>query len=122
MGFADHAAVIRVEVRCKDCSRLLDEPPDLEPEQRLPCPACGSLGRERTVFMVPGEAGAARGTAEAAWLDLGGALARAASALEALQRDATTPGQREHSEKAWAEIQKALKEYREANRTLLGDS
>jgi hypothetical protein len=31
--------------RCKTCRELLDESPSLLPEQRLPCPNCGSLAR-----------------------------------------------------------------------------
>ena len=76
--------MIRISVHCQSCHRLLDEPADLTGEQLQPCPGCGSLDRERSVLMIPGEAAAAPGSAETAWLDLGSALARAASALERL--------------------------------------
>lgn len=32
-------------VSCTQCGAKLDEPSDMPPEQRLPCPACGSMGR-----------------------------------------------------------------------------
>src|SRR5689334_3833167 len=31
--------------RCKSCHGLLDESPGIKPEQRLPCPTCGSTAR-----------------------------------------------------------------------------
>lgn len=46
---------------CNDCGAELDEAPTLLPEQRPPCPKCGSLARrfEQTVgshfFRLPGE-------------------------------------------------------------------
>ena len=111
--------MIRIEVRCKACRRLLDEPTDLPGEQRQPCPSCGSLGRERTVLMVPGEAAPAAATTEAAWLNLGSALARAASALEgSYAYDDLTDYQREHVAKARQAMQEALDQYREAQRKL----
>jgi len=58
--------MIRISVQCQSCHRLLDEPADLPGEQRQPCPAGGSVGRERSVLMVPGEAGPADGTPEKA--------------------------------------------------------
>ena len=32
--------------RCQDCGELLDESPSLLPEQRSPCPKCGSVARQ----------------------------------------------------------------------------
>jgi DNA-directed RNA polymerase subunit RPC12/RpoP len=31
--------------KCGECGRIVDEPPELLPEQRLPCPECGSTKR-----------------------------------------------------------------------------
>jgi len=114
--------MIHWEVRCKGCGRKLDEAPDLTGDRRQPCPACGSLGRERTVLMIPGEPGAAKGSPEAAWLDLGSALTRAASALDQLLADQLTYQERESSTKARAEVQKALDEYRAANKKMREES
>jgi len=36
---------ITIEVFCGECQRPLDEASDLPSEQRLPCPACGSVRR-----------------------------------------------------------------------------
>lgn len=38
-------------VRCAGCDRVLDEPLNLDPGQRDPCPDCGSLGRKREVIL-----------------------------------------------------------------------
>ena len=111
--------MIRIDVRCQECHRVLDEPPDAPPVQRQPCPECGSLARERTVLMVPGEAAPPPRSADRAWLDFGAALATAASALEmSLKEDQLTPKQRAHAEETWLNVLKALQEYREANRIL----
>ncbi len=114
-------ALIRISVLCQSCDRLLDEPPDLPAEQRQPCPACGSLGRERTVLMVPGEANPAPGSPEQAWLDFGSALARAASALDVRADEETGQKAGDSFDQARGEIQKALDEYRDANRRLLSE-
>lgn len=37
-------------VRCGGCSLLLDDRPDADPVNRLPCPACGSRSRAVEVF------------------------------------------------------------------------
>lgn len=36
-------------VRCGGCKRELEEPMDLRPEQRQPCPTCGSVLRDKSV-------------------------------------------------------------------------
>jgi hypothetical protein len=110
--------MIQIEVRCKECGRLLDEAPGLAAEQRQPCLSCGSLGRERAVLMIPGEASPGSGSAAAAWLELGGALAKAVSALDRLLVDEPAGERRVRPEKAREEPQAELADYREANRKL----
>jgi hypothetical protein len=68
--------------------------------------------------MIPGEAAPAPESPEKAWLDLGSALARAVSALDAATADDLTPEQREHAVRARAEVLNALEEHRDANRRL----
>lgn len=36
-------------VRCGRCGQILDEPTNLQPEDRKPCPSCGSVVRAITV-------------------------------------------------------------------------
>lgn len=38
----------RDEIRCNECGRVLEERSDIPPEQRQPCPDCGSLSRAFT--------------------------------------------------------------------------
>jgi hypothetical protein len=45
--------VTRVRCGNPDCGRVLDQPPDLAPSDREPCPDCGSLTR---VFEASGTA------------------------------------------------------------------
>ena len=111
--------MIRIDVHCKGCGELLDEPPDLPSGQRQPCPACGHEGRERTVLMIPGEAAPVPGSADAAWLEHGANLARAASSLELLLKgEELSPKERSRIESAWLDVLRALEEYREANKQL----
>jgi len=53
-----------------------------------------------------------------AWRELGAALARSASALDAVLVEELSDNDREHATKARRELQRALDEYREANRRL----
>lgn len=39
------------EVRCARCDARLDEARNTPPEQRAPCPSCGSLGRVYPVYL-----------------------------------------------------------------------
>lgn len=41
-------------VTCRNCGKSLDEPTDLDPAHRQPCPKCASLSRKMSVGL-PGE-------------------------------------------------------------------
>lgn len=110
--------MIEWQVACKGCGRPLDEPPDLPGEARQPCPACGSLGRERTVLMVPGEASPPAGSTEAAWLNLGAALARAVSGLDKVLAEPLDETERDKIGRAREEARKALEAFRDGDRKL----
>jgi hypothetical protein len=45
LGLESPAAMASV-VRCGNCKTLLAEPSDTPPEQRVPCPTCGSTARQ----------------------------------------------------------------------------
>jgi hypothetical protein len=49
-------------VTCGNCSRVLDERSNTAPEQRQPCPVCGSLTRTVTVTATAAVAVAVAGT------------------------------------------------------------
>jgi hypothetical protein len=46
------AGPARPTVECGQCRAPLDEPPDLNPADRTPCPVCGSLGRHFGVHLT----------------------------------------------------------------------
>ncbi len=39
-------------VACGQCGEALDEPTNLDPTQRQPCPACGAKSRKRSVTLA----------------------------------------------------------------------
>jgi len=53
----------RPTVTCADCGLTLDESPHLKPEERAPCPRCGSLGRKFLLLLEGSVQG--RGTVSA---------------------------------------------------------
>ena len=58
-----HNQAVPTRVRCGECKRVLDEPPDLAPADRHPCPHCGNTAR---TFEVEATA-TVRATASLAW-------------------------------------------------------